>query len=351
MNFAINGLGRIGSAFLRTLYASDKAALFNLVAIKDYAPNLPCEVLVKNLAYLLQHDSIYGKFPAKIDCDRNFIVIDGVPIPVFNEAESSKINWDDYNVDVLVEASGDAKNIDASRAVVSQNTRLKKVIITRNSDVVDKTIVFGVNEHEYRHDRHSIISLSTCTGNAIAELTKFVDERYQIQNGVLSTIHPVLSSEKLLDNKNSSDFNIGRAAKNIKVTSTGVVKSLQTLFPNLKGRLVENAISFRIPTDIVSVVQATLVTKQKMTLSEVTEDFENNFPTTPKAGLSLSFGHMGFPLVATDFVGCPSSAVLDMWSLGVNENVLSAFVWHDNEMGYAYRILDCLMMMEKSFEH
>tara|TARA_B100000767_G_C19720331_1_gene516951 strand:- start:25 stop:1077 length:1053 start_codon:yes stop_codon:yes gene_type:complete len=344
MKIAINGLGRIGSGFLRSLYSEKQEDKFTVVAIKDYLPGVSEKDLAKNLTYLLQNDSIYGRFPGKVEWEDNCIIINNLSIPVINSCSSLDINWDNYGTQILIEASGDLSNIEDSNKIISKNQNLNKIIITRNAQIADKTIIFGVNETSYHEQSDNVLSLSTCTGNAIAGLVEFIDKNFIIKNGSLSTIHPVLSSEKLLDNKNM-DFNIGRAAKNIKVTNTGVVKSLQVLFPHLKGKFIENAISFRIPTDIVSIVQATINTESKLEINELKSKLEETFSDKDVPGMRLSYGNLGFPLVATDFIGNSSSAILDMLSLDVNDNMLSAFVWHDNEMGYAYRILDCLNLI------
>ena len=338
LKVGINGFGRIGRTLFRMIYERDLE--FEIVVIKDWKPaTVNDNDFVKNLAYLLKNDSIYGVFPHAVDVDGTNLIIDSKRIPVHLDENITAVDWDSYGCDVIIESSGTVNNINHLRACVKGN--VKKGIITRGVENVDFTMIFGVNENKYDFSKHHVISTSTCTGNAFAPLAAFIDNKYGIRNGVLTTVHPVLSNEKMIDGYNSS-FQLGRAAKSVKLISTGIVESTTSVLPNLKNKLMESALSYRIPTDIVSSVLAVLELSEDVERDKFIRDLECAVSNDLKEIVSICEGMFGHSKVSIDYLKNSSSSIIDKNWIDIKGNMLRLHLWHDNEYGYCSRVYDTM---------
>ncbi len=337
INIGINGFGRIGKSLFRIISESND---IEVVAIKDFNSfSVSDEEYLNNIAYLLQNDSIYGQFPFKIKTEKNHIVIDDKKIPVFLDQNIQTVNWNDLGCDVIVEASGTINNIKHVKDTFGD--KLKKAIITRGFKNVDFTFVRGVNDQDFNLKNHHIISASTCTGNAFAPFAKFVDSFYGIQNGSVCTIHPVLSSEKMIDGFNKS-FQLGRAGKNVKLIPTAISDSTIDVLPHLQNRIMINSLSYRIPTDIVSSVYGVLVLKNKVTTEKLIQDLESEIENNLNGVIEMCEGSFGHSKVSIDFLKNKHSAIIDKNWIQMKENLLQFHLWHDNEYGYTMRVYDIL---------
>ncbi len=336
----INGFGRIGKGLLRVITEKGDENV-SVVAIKDYnAHSYSDEDFVKNMAYLLRDDSIYGKFPGEVSVDGTSLTINGKRIPVFLEKNIDEVDWGRYETNVVVEASGALQNIEAVHSCLKPP--VGKVLVTRGIENADFTWVFGVNEDQYDPERHHILSTSTCTGNGFAPLAKAINDRYEIVNGFVATVHPVLSDEKMLDGTHKI-FPLGKSFRNIKAVDTAVIRSAVSVVPELKGKLMEDSISYRIPTDIVSVIYAVLQVKAEVREEDV-ESYLNECVQGRLKGLfDLSYGYFGQPFVSSEFLKSTYSGVIDMRWLSARDHLIRMHVWHDNEYGYCQRVYDTLL--------
>ena len=220
--------------------------------------------------------------------------------------------------------------------------RVKKIIITRGVENVEFTMLLGVNDKLYDKDKHNIISSSTCTGNAIAPIINFIERNYGINNGFLSTIHPVLSNEKMIDGFHKS-FTLGRSHRNIKLTPTSITKSTLSVLPKLKGRLNEVSLSYRVPTDIVSAVYGVLDLKKSPKTNDLLFALKEETVNGPLNGIvDLCEGVFGHSKVSLDYLADSHSAIIDKNWIMCKENLLSLHVWHDNEYGYCSRVYDII---------
>lgn len=336
----INGFGRIGKGIFRII--EEMGDDVEVVAIKDLSLIKDHEEYLRNIAYLLKYDSIYGEFPNSIDVEGDCLIVGDNKIPVFLSENITDVDWGEMGVDVLIEASGEINNILNAKNCLSGS--VSKVVITRGFSESDFAMVIGVNEKEYDPDNHNLISCSTCTGNAFAPLAKFVDDNYGINNGFVASIHPFLSSEKVIDGFSTS-FQLGRASKTVKMTHTSVVKSTLDVLPTLKGKLSTGAVSFRLPTDIVSIVHANLILDKKVKKSDFLDKLRLETQQSLKGILDISSGFMNHSLVGTDFIKNPHSGVVEESYFLTHGNMCSISIWHDNEYGYCRRVYDTIKLI------
>jgi glyceraldehyde 3-phosphate dehydrogenase len=339
MKIGICGLGRIGKTLLRKIFENNQCNI-EVKVIKDLKEKNQSNIeAIQNLAYSLQNDSTYGTFPQKISViDETYIKIGKNKIYCDFSKNITDVNWDNFNIDLLIESSGSQNNIKNVKKCISK--KLKNVLITRTTEISDFTLIFGVNEKNINKEKDKIVSLSTCTGNAAAPFLKIVNEEYDIQNGYLATIHPVLSSEKSLDSNNALS-QLGRASKNVKLIDTAITKSVIEVLPNLKNKLSEKSISYRIPTDIVSSVYGVIQIAKEVKKKDLINCLEKKLD--PEI-FGICYGSFGKELVSLDYIKDSRSSILSSFRTSVHHNLVSFHLWHDNEYGYCSRVYDAIRL-------
>lgn len=342
MKIGICGIGRIGKTLLRKIFEKTNHNI-EISIIKDLKdPNQSKGDALKNLAYLLQNDSTYGYFPEKISIlDDNYLLIGEKKVYCDFSDSITDIDWDSFDIDLLVEASGNQENLNKVKACIS--SKLKNILITRSSNIASFTLVFGVNEDKLDINKHKVISLSTCTGNAVAPFLKVLNEEFSIKNGFLATIHPVLSSEKSLDSVNRL-VQLGRASKNVKLIDTAIAKSAIEVLPNLKNKISDKSLSYRIPTDIVSSVYGVLKIEKRTNVENMISILKKKL--NPKI-TGVCDGSFDKELVSLDYIKDDRSSILSSMRTEINDDMLSFHLWHDNEYGYCSRIYDALLLLSR----
>ena len=322
MKLGINGFGRIGRAIFKI---NQKHSFFNVVGINDINN-------IENMAYLLKYDSTYGRFEADIKETK-----------YTSELNIENIEWVD-EVDIVIDATGVSENVKKLKTMLDEK-RLAKAVITHCSDDVDKTIIMGANESEYDKKNHNLVSSSICDANAVAQVLKIVNDRWKIKNCFFTTLHPWLSYQNLVDGTVSSvskpgniwkDYSLGRSAvNNLIPKNTTAAKAVLEILPELEGKL--DAMSFRVPTDVVTCSDITIFCENEFNLKEVLEVFkasQNDFLTVNEESK-----------VSVDYKMTEHSAILDaQWIKVLNKNTLKLVVWYDNEWAYARRALDVARM-------
>ncbi|MFH1711540.1 MAG: type I glyceraldehyde-3-phosphate dehydrogenase [Nanoarchaeota archaeon] len=327
-NVGINGFGRVGRTFFRVNYEEqDPSKKQNITIIKDIQP-------LENLAYLLKHDSTYGTFMGEVSVKGNALIVDEKEIQYFKERDVTNVPWGDLGINVLVEASG-AMTIDDARPLIK--SPLTNVVYDRKQNGVDHTFVMGVNHQDYDSSEHKIISASTCTGNAIVPVAKIINSAWGIKRGYIMTIHPVLTDQSLLDVAYEK-CNLGRSAlRSIIPTSTGVVESLETILPELRGKITGG--SYRVPVDIVSAITATFDLKRPATPEEVNSLFRQKASGKMKGVIEYDPGFLGNQKVSIDFFKNPHAVIFSSLETKVSQgNLLTVSLFHDNEWGYCCRV-------------
>jgi glyceraldehyde 3-phosphate dehydrogenase len=330
IKIAINGFGRIGKTFLRTILL-DKNALNKIdVCAINIGPND-----LKMCAHLFKYDSIMGTFPHDVSFDDSSLTINGKKISIIAECDPSNINWKKYGIDWVVESSGCfTHKEEASKHCTSG---AKKVLITAPTHDEDITIIPGINDKEYDASKHTIISLGSCTTNCFAPMVKVILDNFTFKSGLMTTIHSYTNTQTLLDFGCSDERRSRAAATNIIPTNTGADKVIIKLFPELEGKI--NAIAVRVPIPVVSLVDFSFQTEEDLTTDMINDVFEKASNTSLKNILDYT----SLPLVSSDFIGNPFSCIIDSLLTRSSGSHGKVFGWYDNEWGYSERLKDFLL--------
>lgn len=326
----INGFGRIGKLVMR---ASTDRKDIDVVAIND--PFIDIEYM----KYMLEHDTIHGKFDKKVEVKGNNLIVDGKKIAVYNFKEPSEIPWKDTKAEYIIESSGVFTTEDTASQHFTGGA--KKVVISAPSKDCPM-FVCGVNENKY-DKKMNIVSNASCTTNCLAPLAKVVHENFGIEEGLMTTVHSVTATQKTVDGPSKKDWRGGRAATyNIIPSSTGAAKAVGKVIPELDGKLT--GMSFRVPTLDVSVVDLTCRLKKAATYDEIVEAVKKASEGELKGILSYTEGDV----VSSDFIHDIHTCIFDVKAgIALSDNFVKLIAWYDNEWGYSNKTLDLVAHMYK----
>jgi glyceraldehyde 3-phosphate dehydrogenase len=338
---AINGFGRIGRLVFRAIVEQGLLGKdVEVVAVNDLVP-------ADNLAYLVQYDSVQGKFTGTVSSKKSaptvaeddVLVVNGKEIKVL--ACRDNWPWKALGVDLVIESTGLFTSEDKAKLHLAAGA--KRVIISApaSGDGV-KTVVLGVNEQEYDAAKHTIVSNASCTTNCLAPVCHvLLKEGFGIVEGLMTTIHAYTATQKTVDGPSKKDWKGGRtAAQNIIPSSTGAAKAVGLVLPAVKGKLT--GMAFRVPTPTVSVVDLTFKTSKETSLAEIKAAMKKASETYMKGIL----GYTEDEVVSTDFIHEKQSSVFDAGSsIELNKNFFKLVSWYDNEWGYSNRVVDLMKLM------
>ncbi len=326
---AINGFGRIGRNTLRAAIREGIYDKIDYVAIND--PGLT----PANAAHVFKHDSVMGKFDGTVEIAEDGLIINGKKILFFAEKDPAQLPWAKLGVEVVVESTG--FYTDATKAAAHITAGAKKVIISAPAKNEDKTIVLGVNEHEYDPAKHNVISMASCTTNCLAPVAKVISEKFGIVKGLMTTVHSYTGDQRILDAGHKDPRRARAGALNIVPTTTGAAKAVALVLPELKGKL--NGFAMRVPTPDVSVVDVVFETEKPVTAEEV-----NAALKAAADGHVLCYSEE--PLVSTDYIGTSQSSTVDAaLTMTMGDNMVKVVSWYDNEMGYSTRLAETTLMV------
>ncbi|MCH8864271.1 MAG: type I glyceraldehyde-3-phosphate dehydrogenase [Chloroflexi bacterium] len=321
----INGFGRIGRLTFRTINKYQKDNL-EVVAINDLTDT-------RTNAHLLKWDSTYGRFPGEVEARDDAIIVDGKEVKVLTERDPASIPWRDYGVEIVIESTG--LFTDATKAAGHLKGGARKVIISAPAKNEDATIVLGVNEDKYDPVNHSVISNASCTTNGIAPMVRVLHENFGCVIGLMTTIHAYTNDQKIQDMFHNDLRRARAAAVNLIPTTTGAAYAVAHVMPEMKGRL--HGMAFRVPIATVSVVDFVANLDTEVTVEKVNQAFQTA-AEGPMAGI---IEYCREPLVSTDFIGNPSSAIFDSLStIVIGGKMIKIIAWYDNEWGYSCRLAD-----------
>ena len=342
LKIGINGLGRIGRAILRINAASDT---FKIVAINDTNPSN------ENLKYMLKYDSTYGVFDKQLEADDNSITIDSnESIPIHHEEKISDVPWDIYSTDIVIDSSGINENLLFKNELKSKGVRHQIVTNTPDSNEIDKYVIMGVNENSLTKDSF-LISSSICDASAVAPVVNVLNKKYGIKHGFLTTLHPWLSYQNLLDGPSRSfaypgtiidNFSLGRASLNAIIPkTTSAIRASAKVLDYLNDKF--QSLSFRVPTSIVSTADITV----KLDSDADKEEIIDLFKKEEQEQIRNIFLNNFDPLISTDFIKSKYSAIIDhRWTEINSSNYLKLVLWYDNEWGYSSRVVDLVKLLE-----
>ena len=320
----INGFGRIGRMVLRRALHLPEVAV---VAVNDRA-NLG------DLAYLLKYDSVHGLFPGEVTHAEQTLLVNGAAIQFSAETEPAKIPWNQAGVDVVIESTGAMRGRKDAAGHLRAGAR--KVLISAPSDDVDITIVPGVNEEQYDHMRHHVISMASCTTNSLAPVAKVLQDRFGIVHLFITTVHAYTASQSILD-KPTRHRRRGRAgALSMIPTTTGAAKATALVIPALTGKMDGMAIRVPVPDGSVTDIVAELATSTSV--EEINTCLRDAAQRPPLQGiLAVSDDE----LVSVDIIGNSHSAIVDApATMVLNGTMAKVLSWYDNEWGYACRLAE-----------
>jgi len=324
---AINGFGRTGRLAFRSAF--ERGLDIDFVAVNRGDP-------VK-LGHLLKYDSVHGRFPFDVEIKKDGFVVEGQEVRVLHESEAEMLPWKELEVDVVIESSNKYK--DREGAVKHLKAGAKKVIISAPAKKPDITVVIGVNDHLYDPEKHHIISNASCTTNCLAPVAKVLNDEFGIVKGYMSTIHGYTSTQMILDRADKDMRRARAAAVNIIPTSTGAASAISEVMPELSGKL--DAMSFRVPVPDVSLIDLVVGLERDTSVDEVNAVFK----TVSDGSMKGILGYSDEPLVSTDYIHCPYSAVFDSLETRVMGNMAKVLAWYDNEWGYSSRLVDLALKL------
>ena len=322
---AINGLGRIGNQVLR-----------------HYIHNLPnnCEIVaantssVEDAAYLLKYDSVHGRADFSIETVGNEkLIVDGHEITIVSSHNPLELSWKDLGIDIVLECTGHFT--EGSAAAQHITAGAQKVIISAPGKNVDKTFVLGVNQSEYDDAKHHVVSNASCTTNSLAPAMKVLEERFGVENAMITTTHAYTSSQTTVD-KRAKKRRRGRAAAvNIIPTTTGAAIATVEVIPALEGKM--EAMALRVPVPDGAITEIVALLNKKVTVDEVNAAFKSAAEGELKGILEFTTDE----IVSTDIIGNRHSSIIDGLSTAVvGDRMVKVMAWYDNEYGYSQRLLE-----------
>lgn len=322
IKIGINGFGRIGRIAFRVASQRDN---IEVVAINDLLD-------VNHLTYLLQYDSVHGRYPGKVEVKNGNLVVDGKIIRVTSEKNPEKLKWDEVKATTIIDCTGVFKEVDSASAHLRAGA--KKVVISAPSKTAPM-FVMGVN-HELVTSTDTIISNASCTTNCLAPMAKIINDEYGIVESLMTTIHSVTASQFTVDHPSKKNYRIGRSAlSNIIPTTTGAAVAVTKVIPELEGKLT--GMAFRVPTTDVSVVDMTVRTKKSATYEEIKALFKKASENEYKGIVNYTEDEV----VSQDFVTDKYICTFDANAgIALNENFFKLVAWYDNEYGYSTKLVD-----------
>lgn len=332
MNIAINGFGRIGRAVLKAII-ENKSDL-RVVAINDLTDT-------ETLAKLFKRDSVYGEFKKSVENTSDSLKIAGKKISVFCVKDPTALPWKDLGVDIVLECSGIFRTRESAGAHIKAGA--KKVIISAPAKGPGvKTIVMGVNEKKLgKTDK--VISNASCTTNCLAPVTDCVRKNFGIVKAIMTTIHSYTADQRLVDGPHKDLRRARAAAINIVPTTTGAAIATTLTIPSLKNKF--DGMAVRVPTPIGSLCDIVFITRRKVTERDVNNCFKKAAKSAALRGIIEASDE---PIVSTDIIGNPRSAIVDLGLTKVIDgNLLKVVAWYDNEWGYSNRLVDLVNHIAK----
>ncbi|SHJ36182.1 type I glyceraldehyde-3-phosphate dehydrogenase [Flavobacterium haoranii] len=324
---AINGFGRIGRNVFRLLLNHPS---IEVVAINDIADN-------KTMAHLLKYDSIHGILPQTVTHDENGIYVENQFVHFFHEKEISNLNWNDLQIDYVVESTGKFK----TRATLENHIKAgaKKVILSvPPEDDSIKTVVLGVND-SIIDGTENIISNASCTTNNAAPMIKVLQELCKIEQAYITTVHSYTTDQSLHDQPHKDLRRARGAAQSIVPTTTGAAKALTKIFPELDGKI--GGCGIRVPVPDGSLTDITFNVKKEVTIEEINAAFKKAAETDLKGVLAYTED----PIVSVDILGNTNSCLFDAQLTSVIDRMVKVVGWYDNEIGYSSRIVDLILFL------
>lgn len=330
----INGFGRIGRLVFRAALTRDDVEVVGLndpFMTPDY------------MAYMLRYDTMHGKFQGDIAYEDGFLIVNGKKIAVFAAKEPKDIPWGKVGADYVVESTG--QHLTKEKCQGHIDAGAKHVVMGAPSKDDTPMFVMGVNNKKYTSDM-TFVSNASCTTNCLAPIAKVIQDNFGIKDGLMTTVHSVTPTQKILDGASLKDWRGGRAAcANIIPSSTGAAKAVGKVIPELNGKLT--GMSMRVPTLDVSVVDLTVNLEKPATYEEICAAMKK----ASEGELKGVLGYTEEPVVSSDFLGDARTSIFDATAgIALTNTFVKVVSWYDNECGYSNKMVDLIRYMS-SVDH
>ena len=318
----INGFGRIGRMAFRAI-AKDFPEI-EVVAINDLLEP-------SYLAYMLQYDSVHGRFNGSISVEGNNLVVNGKKVRLTAEKDPANLKWNEVGADIVIESTGFFLTKDTCQKHLDAGA--KKVVQSAPSKDDTPMFVYGVNHEKYAGQ--AIVSAAPCTTNCLAPVAKVLNDNWGIKRGLMTTVHAATATQKTVDGPSSKDWRGGRGIlENIIPSSTGAAKAVGVVLPELNKKLT--GMAFRVPTSDVSVVDLTVELNKEASY----EDICKAMKAASEGAMKGVLGYTEDKVVATDFRGCPQPSIFDADAgIALDKTFVKVVSWYDNEYGYTCNML------------
>ncbi len=326
----INGFGRIGRNVLRSAVQNFKD--IEIVGINDLLEP-------EYLAYMLQYDSVHGRFKGEVSVNGNTLIVNGKKIRLTQERDPANLKWSEVGADIVIESTGLFLDKDGAGKHLAAGA--KKVIISAPSKDDTPMFVFGVNDKTYAGQ--AIISNASCTTNCLAPVAKVLNDKWGIKRGLMTTVHAATATQKTVDGPSNKDWRGGRGIlENIIPSSTGAAKAVGVVIPELNKKLT--GMSFRVPTSDVSVVDLTVELNKEASYEEICAEMK----AQSQGALKGILGYTEDKVVATDFRGETCTSVFDADAgIALDKTFIKVVSWYDNEWGYSNKCLEMVRVVAK----
>ncbi|WEA00348.1 type I glyceraldehyde-3-phosphate dehydrogenase [Mucilaginibacter sp. SJ] len=330
MKIGINGFGRIGRLAFR---AAIERPDIEVVGINDL-------VEPDYMAYMLKYDSTHGQFKGTIAVEGGHLVVNGKTIRVTAEKDPANLKWNEVGAEVVIESTGLFLTQETAQKHIDAGA--KKVVMSAPAKDDTPTFVMGVNHKELKADQN-IVSNASCTTNCLAPIAKVLNDKFGIEEGLMTTVHAVTATQKTVDGPSAKDWRGGRGAyQNIIPSSTGAAKAVGLVLPQLKGKLT--GMSFRVPVADVSVVDLTVRLKNGASY----ETIKAAMKEASEGELKGILGYTEDEVVSEDFKGDVRTSIFDAKAgIGLNDNFVKVVSWYDNEWGYSNKLIDLVQEIGK----
>ncbi|MGF7075466.1 type I glyceraldehyde-3-phosphate dehydrogenase [Mucilaginibacter sp. 3215] len=330
MKIGINGFGRIGRLAFR---AAIERPDIEVVGINDL-------VEPDYMAYMLKYDSTHGQFNGTIAVEGGHLVVNGKTIRVTAEKDPANLKWNEVGAEVIIESTGLFLTQETAQKHIDAGA--KKVVMSAPAKDDTPTFVMGVNHKALKADQN-IVSNASCTTNCLAPIAKVLDDKFGIEEGLMTTVHAVTATQKTVDGPSAKDWRGGRGAyQNIIPSSTGAAKAVGLVLPQLKGKLT--GMSLRVPVADVSVVDLTVRLKNGASYEAIKAAMKE----ASEGELKGILGYTEDEVVSEDFKGDSRTSIFDAKAgIGLNENFVKVVSWYDNEWGYSNKLIDLVQEIGK----
>jgi glyceraldehyde 3-phosphate dehydrogenase len=326
----INGFGRIGRMAFRA--AAKDFQDIEVVAINDLLDP-------EYLAYMLQYDSVHGRFDGDVSVKDGNLIVNGKTIRITAERNPADLKWDEVGADLIIECTGFFLTKDSCQAHLDAGA--KKVVQSAPSKDDTPMFVYGVNDEQYKGE--AIVSAASCTTNALAPVAKILNDNFGIVKGLMTTVHAATATQKTVDGPSLKDWRGGRGIlENIIPSSTGAAKAVGKVLPALNGKLT--GMAFRVPTSDVSVVDLTVQLDKDTTYENICAVMK----TASEDSMKGVLGYTDESVVSTDFRGHPAPSNFDAGAgIALDGTFVKVVAWYDNEYGYTCNMMRLVELVGK----